>query len=454
MSYVELCKEAIESATKAGAQEVETLIISNRSIGVEIERAEIKTCVDVKDVGLAVRTIVNGKIGFAYTNMLAEEEINKTAVQAARASKASLIDRNWRQLPGSRSYPTVKNTYDKRITKFTPDEAVIMCQKMMISATDLDKRVLPAFGSTEVNVEETVCLNSHGVEVEDKGTYLINVLGTMARSKTQVSPMCVEFKATRTYEPDPEWVGSEAGRLAIESINVGEAEAGKFPVLLDPFALQSILRFTLIPSIKGDIVYRGRSIFRDKIGKKIAGKNITMHDNGILPKGLRSGKTDTEGVPKQKTPIIEDGFLQGFLYDNYWARLEGKESTGNATRGGGGLQLPPYGTLPSINPSNMMIKTGTATDEELIEEVKNGYYVRNVQGAHQSNPETGEFSVALTPAWRILKGEITHAVKGAMIVGNAYKLINKILTLGKEARQLDMFVAPKVIISELDVVSK
>ncbi|UCH31556.1 MAG: TldD/PmbA family protein [Candidatus Bathyarchaeota archaeon] len=454
MNYIELCREAMKSATAAGAQEVEALIISNQSISVEIERAEIKTCVDVKDVGMAVRTITHGKIGFAYTNMLEKREINKTAIQAANASKASLTDKNWRHLPESKGYPTVKQTYDERITKFTPDEAVIMCQKMMTSATEFDKRVLPAFGGTQVSTEKTVCLNSHGVEVEDKGTFFINVLGTMARSEAQVSPMCVEFKATRTYAPEPEWVGSEAARLAIESINIGKAEAGKFPVLLDPFALQSILRFTLIPSIRGDIVFRGRSILKDKIGKRIAGKNLTIYDNGILPGGLRSGKTDMEGVPRQKTPVLEDGLLQGFLYDNYWARLEGKESTGNANRGGGGLQLPPYGTLPSINPTNMMIKTGTARDDELIQEVKNGYYVRNVQGAHQSNPETGEFSVALAPAWRILKGEIVHAVKGAMIVGNVYNLIKKISALGKAARQLDMFVAPKVIITELDVVSK
>ncbi|UCE96511.1 MAG: TldD/PmbA family protein [Candidatus Bathyarchaeota archaeon] len=455
MNNFELCKKAVEWAMNTGVKEAEALVVSNRSTGVEIERAEIKTCTNTRDMGIAIRAVTDGKVGFAYTNMLTkEEEVKKTALQAAKASAASPKDKNWKRLPERKNYPTISDTFDKRITEFTSDEAVVLCQKMMESAVNVDKKVLPAFGGTEVIVQEIMCANSLGVEVEDKGTALFCGLGTMARSETQVSPMCFEFKASRTYTPEPDWVGGEAAKLAVNSINVGKAQAGKFPILLDPFALQSILMHTLIPSIKGDIVSRGRSILKDKVGEKVTEDNITISDDGTLSGGLHSGKTDMEGVPKQKTPIIEDGVLQNFLYDNYWAKLEGKESTGNASRGGGGLTLPPYGTLPTINPSNIMFKTGTASEEELITETKNGYYVRNVQGAHQSNPETGEFSVALAPAWRILRGEIVHAVKGVMIAGNAYNMIKNISVLGEKARQLNMFIAPKVIVSELSVITK
>jgi len=454
MSYLKLCEKALESAEKLGAKEAEALIDVRRAIGVEIERAEIKTCSDVTDSGLGVRTITNKKIGFAFTNILTEKEIGKIVKRAVEASKASPKDKNWKRLPRKRKYPTVRDTYDKRITKFTSDEAVVLCQTMIDTAYDVDKRVLPAFGGAQVTIFKSICLNSQGVKAEDKGTSLVCSLGTMARSKTAVSPECFELKASRKYEPDPKWVAKEAARLAIDAINIGKAEAGKFPILLDPFVLQSILTYTLVQSVKGDIVARGRSIFKDKIGKKVAGENITMHDNGILPGGLRSGKMDMEGVPRQKTPIIEEGILRGFLYNNYWARLEGKESTGNAGRGGGGLSLPPYGTVPTISPTNIQFKAGTFTEEELLEEVKNGYYVRYVQGAHQSNPETGEFSVALAPAWRIQKAKITQAVKGVMIAGNAYNMLEKISALGKETRQVGTFIAPKVVVSELSVITK
>lgn len=453
MTPLDLCKHAVDVALKSDAKEAEALIAGGRTIGAEIERGEIKSSRDVMDVGIGVRAIFNGKIGFAYTNVLNREEAEKTAIQAVKASKASKADKNWKQLPEKARYPPVEKTYDKRILEFTSDEAVALCQRMMAAAVQVDEKVLPASGGAEVSILETACVNSQGVEVQDKGTAIVCFLAAMARSATQVSPMCYEFKPSRTYKIDPEWVGQQAARLAAKSLNVGKTKAGKFPVLLDPIALQSIFTATLVQSIKGDIVSRGRSIFEGKVGGKVAGENVNIYDDGTLAGGLNSGKTDMEGVPKQKTVLIEKGVLHGFLYDNYWARVEGKKSTGNGGRGGGGLMLPRYGTTPVINPSNIRLQQGAASEDELLKEVGDGYYVRMVQGAHQSNPETGEFSVALAPAWRIENGEITHAVKGAMIAGNAYQMLKKISVLGKEARQVGTLVAPKIIVSKLNVIT-
>jgi PmbA protein len=454
MSHIELCNAAITAAQKTGAKEAEAFILSDRTVIVDIERGEIKACSDLADEGMGVRAIVDGKIGFAYTNVLTQEEIEKTAKQAAAASLASLKDKNWRQLPESGKYPTVQNTFDKKILEVASEKVVELCQQMIASSTEVDKRVLAAFGGSQVSSTNLVCTNSNGVEVEDKGTIIACFLGAMARSETQVSPVCSEFKVSRTYDTDPNWVGKEAARLASQSLNVGKPEAGKFPVLLDPFALQEILTYTLIQSAKGDSVYRGRSKLKGKEGTQIAAENVSLYDDGTIAGGMYSGKADFEGVPRQKTPIIEKGTLRGFIYDNYWARLAQKESTGNAGRGGGALNLPAYCMTPSITPTNIKLKEGPASEDELIREVRNGYYVRSVQGAHQSNPDTGDFSVAITPAWRIMKGEIQHAVKGTMIAGNIYDMLNKIGLIGKETRQVGNFIAPKVVVTELNVVSK
>lgn len=454
MDYIELCERGLNVAVREGADEAEALIVGSRSIGVDVERGEIKMGSEIWDEGMAIRAVSTGRVGLAYTNTLTIREVKKTAIQAVKACRASLKDENWRRFPERGGYPRVADAYDRRIADFTSDEAVVLCQEMMDAALRVDPRVLPAFGGAEVHVWEVACLNTNGVRGEDRGTSMVCSLGAMARSETQVSPVCFEFKPSRTYAPNPEWVGREAARIAVKSIKVGEAEAGTFPVLLDQFALQSILTHTLVPSLRGDMVHRGRSILRDRVGEEAAGENITLYDDGTIAGGLSSGRMDMEGVPRQRTPIIERGVLRGFLYDNYWARLEGRESTGNAHRGGGGLMLPPYGTMPSINPTNLALTPGTATEEELLREVRNGYYVREVQGAHQSNPETGEFSVALAPAWRIRDGEMGHAVKGVMVAGNAYDMIKKISVLGRERRQTGTLIAPKVVVSELRVVTK
>ncbi len=454
MSHIELCKKAVAAAQEAGAKEAEALVFGDRTVNVDIERGEIKTNSDLEDIGIAVRAIIDGKIGFAYTNVLSREEVEKTAKQAAAASLASMKDENWRQFAESREYPVVQKTFDRRILEVASDKVVDLCLQMIASGAEVDKTVLAAFGGAQVSSQNLACVNSNGVEVEDQGTFIACGLAAMARSETQVSPMCFDFKVSRTYDIDPSWVGKEAARLAVQSLNVGKAEAGKFPVLLDPFAFQEILTYTLVQSAKGDTVYRGRSKLKGKVGTQIAAESFSLYDDGTLEGGMYSGKTDFEGVPRQKTPIIEKGTLRGFIYDNYWARLAQEESTGNAGRGGGALNLPAYCMVPSINPTNIRLVEGTASEDELVREVKDGYYVRSVQGAHQSNPDTGDFSVAITPAWRIMKGEIQHAVKGAMISGNIYDLLNKVQLIGKEARQVGNFIAPKVVVTELNVVSK
>lgn len=439
---------------RLGASEAEALVYGGRSMGSEIERGQIKSCSDITDVGIAVRVILNGSIGFAFTNVLTEEIAREMATRAMKAAKASPKDENWKSLPFPKAYPTVPETYDKKIEELTSETTVEISQRVIDATFSVGSNVLPAFGGTEIYISELACANSHGVEVYDRGTGIATYMAAMARSETQVSPMCYEFIARRKYEIDPDWVGREAGSLALKSTNVGPAEQGKFKVLLDPFALQDILTFTFVETIKGDNVYRGKSAYKDKVGQQVASEILSIYDDGTLPGGLYSAKADLEGVPCQRTPIIEKGVLSKFIYNNYWARLVGKESTGNAGRGGGGLALPKYGTVPSISPTNIVVQPGDASEEELISEVRDGYYVREVQGAHQSNPETGEFSVALAPAFRIKDGRITHAVKGVMMAGNAYEMLKKVTLIGKEARQVGNFVAPKLVVEDMTIITK
>lgn len=452
--HLDLCKKVVDEAIRLGASEAEALVYGGRTIGSEVERGQIKSCNDITDVGIAVRAILNGRIGFAFTNILTEESAKEIAKRAFKAAKSSPKDENWKSLPFPKAYPSVPETYDKGIEELTSDTAVELSQRAIEATFEVGPNVLPAFGGTQIQVLELACANSHGVEVYDRGTAIATYMAAMARTETQVSPICYEFTAKRKYEIDPEWIGKEAGNLAVKSTQVGPAESGTFKVLLDPFALQDILMYTFVEAIKGDNVYRGKSAYKNKLGEEVASEVLSIYDDGTLPGGLYSSKADLEGVPCQRTPIIEKGVLSSFIYDNYWARLVERESTGNAGRGGGGLNLPPYGTIPSIKPRNIVIQPGDASEEELISEVGDGYYVRDVQGAHQSNPETGEFSVALAPAFRIKNGRITHAVKGVMMAGNAYKMLQKITLIGKQARQVGNFVAPKVVVEEMTIIAK
>ncbi len=157
-----------------------------------------------------------------------------------------------------------------------------------------------------------------------------------------------------TYNLNPSWVGREAAKMSISALKTKSVETKSGKVILTQFALQELLTHTVINAIRADSVQRGQSPFKGKIGEKVASENLTIFDDGLLAGGLRTAVFDGEGVPHQKTPVIEKGVLRSFLYDNYSAKKDGVESTGNASRAG-------YLSTPSIDTTNFHIIPGNKT---------------------------------------------------------------------------------------------
>jgi len=213
------------------------------------------------------------------------------------------------------------------------------------------------------------------------------------------------------------------------------------------FALQELLHYTLINAVKSDYVQRNQSAFKGKIGKNVASEIVTIYDDGLLKGGIRTWKFDGEGVPQQKTPIIEKGVLRNFIYDNYTAKKEGKESTGNASRAG-------YLSTPNVEATNFRIMPGNKSPEELISGVKEGLLVYYLQGAHSSNPASGEFSVVAAPAWKIENGEVAYAIKGAMLAGNIFQVLTNVSELASNERKIGALVAPWILVENVKVIGK
>ncbi len=163
--------------------------------------------------------------------------------------------------------------------------------------------------------------------------------------------------------------------------------------------------------------------------------------------GLRTWAFDGEGVPHQKTAVIENGILRSFLYDNYSAKKEGKESTGNASRAG-------YLSTPGIDTTNFHIMPGNKTSDEMLNEIDDGLIVYYLQGAHSSNPVSGEFSVVATPAWKIKDGKITHCSRGVMLAGNIFELLKNISVIGGNERQMGQLISPWIQVENVKVIAQ
>jgi len=447
---IDLGEKAVQVAMKRGADEAEAFLSRSSSISVGVERGQIVRNVKMVDQGLGVRAVYKRAVGFSYTNTLTDKTLKETAVRAFSSAKASKPDENWKGFPSPKKLGITKNTYDKRIADLSSDELLKMASLMLDVAEDYDKRVLPFSGGVGMLLTSRTMVNSHGVEAYDEGTVIKCSLATIAREADEVTPMCFEFNAERTYKIDPEWVGKEAARQAVSSLKAKKVASATFPVIFAQPGLHDLLYYTLINAVKADYVQRDRSALKGKIGENVASSLVTIHDNGLLEGGLQTWRFDGEGVPSQKTAVIEKGVLKNYLYDNYTAKRDGVESTGNALRGG----LAPYASTPTLEATNFILDQGNKFPEELISETDEGLIVYNVQGAHSSNPESGEFSVVATPAWKIERGSVAYAVKGAMLAGVIFEVLKGVSALGNNVRKIGHLVAPWIRVENVKVIGK
>jgi len=443
-----LAENAVKTALAKGAAEAEAYAYEGQATSVGIERGQITKSNRIIDRGLGIRVAVNKAVGFAYTNIVdSQSAVEKAVTNALSAARASKPDPAWKGLPEKKTFTVAEKTFDRRTAELRPEELVDVASVMLDAAANADKRVFPVEGGAGAGYVANAIVNSNGVAGFDKGTIAECSLAAVANEGSKVTPVCFEFNAERNYNVDAEWVGKEAAQLAVSALNTKRIETKTTKLILTQFALQDLLYYTLINAVKADNVQRGQSAFKDKIGTQIASENVTICDDGLFPGGLRTAAFDGEGTPHQRTLLVEKGVLRNFLYDNYAAKKEGKESTGNAARAG-------YLSTPSVEATNFHIMSGNKTADELMSEVDDGLIIYYLQGAHSSNPVSGEFSVVATPAWKIRKGEIVHCSRGVMLAGNIFEVLKNVSTVASNERKMGQLVAPWMLVENVRVIGK
>jgi PmbA protein len=171
-----------------------------------------------------------------------------------------------------------------------------------------------------------------------------------------------------------------------------------------------------------------------------------LWDDATLPYQVASYPCDDEGVPGQRTSLIDSGVVSHFIYDLHTAALANTQSTGNGERHGG---------VPAPSPSSLIIDKGDTSFGDMIKDVKEGLIVDTLIGAEQGNILNGDFSGNVLLGYKIENGEITGRVKDTMVAGNVYQLLKQIEAIGKDARWVEGFLlTPCLYCSGLSVASK
>ena len=176
--------------------------------------------------------------------------------------------------------------------------------------------------------------------------------------------------------------------------------------------------------LEGDFNRKGSSAFAGKIGQRVAAAGVTVVDDGTISNRRGSLSLDDEGNPTQRTVLIEDGILRGYIQDGLNSRLMNMPLTGNARR-------QSYAHIPMPRMTNTYMLNGNMPPEEIIKSVKKGLYAANFGGG-QVDITSGKFVFSAAEAYMIEDGKITYPVKGATLIGNGPDVLTRVSMIGND----------------------
>ena len=206
---------------------------------------------------------------------------------------------------------------------------------------------------------------------------------------------------------DPEAVGRRAGERTVRRLNPSKPESAKVPVVYEPRIANSIVRH-LAGAINGSAIARGTSFLKDELGEKILPDNISIIDDPHRKRGLASKPFDAEGLENHLVELVKDGVLTQWVLDLRSARQLGVHSNGRASRG--------TSSPPGPATTNLHMTPGTKTPDDLIKEIKQGFYITDMMG-FGINGVTGDYSRGASGFW-IENGQITYPVSEMTVASN------------------------------------
>ena len=243
---INLAEDAVKAALKLGAAEAEAYTYEGQATNIGIELGQISKTNRIIDRGLGIRVVVNKATGFAYTNILDDKKaIDSAVTRALSAARASKSDPDWHELPQKKPYSQTEGTFDEKIVELSPEDLVKVTSTMLDAAGEVDKRVFPIEGGVGSGYVANALANSNGIVAYDKGTIVECSIAALAKTGSEVTPICFEFNAARTYSLDPTWVGKEAAKLAASALKPKPVETKTTKVILTQFALQDLFAYTL-----------------------------------------------------------------------------------------------------------------------------------------------------------------------------------------------------------------
>jgi TldD protein len=396
-----------------------------RALNVLFEDGRVERVLEGTDSGVGIRLLSGGRTFYAYTNDGSAATLEALARDLARYASGGGVPV---ALPASAS--AARNPSPVRVAPGTRgiDEKVAVAALMDRVArgeSPLVRQVRATYGEIERKIE----VAAHpGVFAADRQTHTLVTVQCVAGDGSGLTMGYETGGGTAGFETLEEYVPESLARTAagraLRNLKAPKLPGGRMPVVLSAEAGGTMVHEAIGHGLEADLARQGMSVYKDMLGKPVGNPLVSIVDDSTVPGKRGSFGIDDEGTPGQRTLLVENGVLRGFLHDRLSAMKEGAAPTGNGRR-------ESYRHKPIPRMTNTIILPGADTPESVLAPVDRGLFVVKMGGG-QVNTVTGDFMFEVAEGYRIENGKRGEQVRGATITGNGPEALGMIDAVGSD----------------------
>ena len=418
-------KKVLSQLLGSGGHFGELFIQKKVSNNLRLDDNKIENSSSGFEIGCGLRLIYKDSTYYAYVDSVEESKLIESAKILSFAVKNSNINK-------SLDLNDSKSSYNAKILDY-PDRVLPEIKKQILFSVNAKARdksvniyqVTAVLSDTE---EEVMIANSDGFYSKDFSVKTFLAVSIIAVKGSEVRTGYKSLAKTKGLElfneKKPEDVALEAAIMAINMLDAVNAPVGIQPVVIGPGFGGVIFHEACGHGLEADAIVKNASVFKDKLGCRIASEIVTAVDDSTLNYHWGSYKFDSEGYPSQRNVLIEKGILKSYLLDVKSSKKLNLPQTGNGRR-------QSYRDIPFPRMSNTFIDNGTEKPDILLSSVKKGIYAKEFSGG-QVDPATGDFVFGISEGYMIENGKLGYPIKGVALIGNGPEILGKIEAVGND----------------------
>jgi TldD protein len=422
----DVIERVLAAGLRTGAEFAEVYAEDKRSSSANLDDGKVEQVTSGRDRGAGVRVVHGETTGYAHTADLTEAGLLAAAEAAAAA--ASQGGDGARVVALERRPPhrvSDVGTPPDEVGKATKVELLMRADEAARSAGAAIVQVSAGYGDSR---KRMLVANSDGVLVDDEQVRTLFRVSAVASGDTGLQTGYESLGHTIGFElfelHDVEELARRAARRALTKLNARPAPSGSLPVVIRQGSGGVLFHEACGHGLEADLVGKGASVFRNRVGELVAAPNVTLVDDGTMPGEWGAIGYDDEGHISQRNVLIQDGVLTDYMWDFLRARKESKVQSGNGRR-------QSYMHLPMVRMTNTFVLDGDADPDEIVRATDHGVYIAQLGGG-QVNTASGDFVFGMTEAYLIENGEITDPIREGNLIGNGPQVLKDIDLLGND----------------------